>query len=360
MKTRIFILAVGLAGGLSLGLFRASADLEVSAGVSIHSTAEFDAPLVRHGTWVEVGPYGHCWRPSGVVAGWRPYCDGYWEWTDCGWYWVSDEPWAWACYHYGTWVYDSNYGWVWIPGVEWAPAWVNWRIGGDYIGWVPCSPPGFIIAPSFFVFVESRHFHERVRPGNVIVNNTLIFNKTTESSTARRENRKIDGREQTVMVNDGPHVDAVEKATGKPFTTVPVREADRRTSASIPKQFKRQATEPGSAPNTPGVHKKPVPAPEHKLTPDGSRAAPNNIPPNRETPPQKAIPPDRTTPRVPPEKTFPPPNKESPSDKQNRPPKEINPPPPSQTVPSSPAKPSEKDRGNENKKDDKDHGHDNP
>ena len=135
MKARIFILAAGLAGSLGLGLFRAKADLEVSAGVSIHSPAEFYEPLATHGTWVEEGSYGRCWRPVGVAVGWRPYCDGHWEWTDCGWYWVSDEPWAWACYHYGTWYFDPNLGWVWVPGVEWAPAWVNWRIGGDYIGW---------------------------------------------------------------------------------------------------------------------------------------------------------------------------------------------------------------------------------
>ena len=45
MKTRSIILAVGLAGSLILGLFRALADFEVSAGVSIHSTAEFYEPL---------------------------------------------------------------------------------------------------------------------------------------------------------------------------------------------------------------------------------------------------------------------------------------------------------------------------
>lgn len=234
MKARLVILVMGLAGGLSLGLFRASADLEVSAGVSVHSTAVFNEPLASRGTWIEVGSYGRCWRPSGVAVGWRPYCDGYWESTDCGWYWISDEPWAWACYHYGTWFFDPNYGWVWIPGIEWAPAWVNWRIGDAYIGWVPCGPPDFMIAPSFFVFVESRNFHERIRPNNVIVNNTLIVNKTTEINPAKRESREFDGRRQIVMVNEGPPVEMVEKATGGKFTTVPVREADLKTSVSVP------------------------------------------------------------------------------------------------------------------------------
>jgi hypothetical protein len=134
MKTRSLTLAFCLVVGLSLGLSRASAELEVSAGISIHATTEFYEPLAPSGTWVEVGSYGRCWHPAGVTLGWRPYCNGNWELTDAGWYWVSDEPWAWACYHYGTWIDDPSLGWCWVPGVEWAPAWVYWRMGGDYIG----------------------------------------------------------------------------------------------------------------------------------------------------------------------------------------------------------------------------------
>ena len=94
MKGRLIILIFCFAVGLNPSLFRASAELEVSAGVSIHATTEFYEPLAPCGTWVEVGSYGRCWHPAGVVVGWRPYCNGYWEWTDCGWYWFSDEPWG--------------------------------------------------------------------------------------------------------------------------------------------------------------------------------------------------------------------------------------------------------------------------
>src|SRR5689334_7249602 len=101
MKTQLLAFA---AGALSLGdLGSVRADLEVSASVRVSAVAEFNAPLASHGTWVEVRGYGRCWRPSGIVVGWRPYCDGEWVWTDCGWYWQSDEPWSWACYHYGSW-----------------------------------------------------------------------------------------------------------------------------------------------------------------------------------------------------------------------------------------------------------------
>jgi len=31
-------------------------------------------------------------------------------------------------------------GWVWVPGDEWAPAWVSWRKGNDFVGWAPLPP----------------------------------------------------------------------------------------------------------------------------------------------------------------------------------------------------------------------------
>src|SRR5579871_5612318 len=131
LKLGAAVAVLTLAGGLAP--LTARADLEVSAGIQIHSAADFVAPLTPEGTWVTVGSYGHCWHPR-VAADWRPYCEGQWVWTDCGWFWQSDEPWGWACYHYGSWVDDPAEGWVWIPGTEWAPAWVEWRSGGGYIG----------------------------------------------------------------------------------------------------------------------------------------------------------------------------------------------------------------------------------
>ena len=31
----------------------------------------------------------------------------------------------------GRWFFDDSYGWVWVPGSEWAPAWVAWRYGDN-------------------------------------------------------------------------------------------------------------------------------------------------------------------------------------------------------------------------------------
>src|SRR3977135_729720 len=36
----------------------------------------------------------------------------------------------------------SGNGWVWVPGDQWAPAWVSWRQTDDedYVGWAPLPP----------------------------------------------------------------------------------------------------------------------------------------------------------------------------------------------------------------------------
>src|ERR1700722_12779663 len=96
--------------------------------------------LAPYGQWIDDPQYGNVFVPN-VDPGFRPYAsDGYWASTDNGNMWMSDVPWAWACYHYGRWTYNGYYGWVWIPGYQWAPAWVNWRTGGGFYGWAPMGP----------------------------------------------------------------------------------------------------------------------------------------------------------------------------------------------------------------------------
>ena len=108
--------------------------------------ARFERPLARHGDWVRLPDGCSAWRPSAAGESWRPYLSGAWTWTDEGWFWVSEEPWAWATYHYGWWRHDGRLGWIWIPGVEWAPAWVVWRHGGGAVGWAPRSDDGAVLA----------------------------------------------------------------------------------------------------------------------------------------------------------------------------------------------------------------------
>ncbi|MFD0794507.1 DUF6600 domain-containing protein [Mucilaginibacter litoreus] len=112
------------------------------------SDQEFYDELAPYGTWVYDEQYGNVWIPD-VDQDFRPYAtNGYWAMTAYGNTWVSDYPWGWAAFHYGRWRFDDYYGWEWIPGNEWAPAWVTWRNGGGYYGWAPLQP-GISIDVSF-------------------------------------------------------------------------------------------------------------------------------------------------------------------------------------------------------------------
>jgi len=262
MKAR----TIGLAVFLSLGASSAVADLEVSASVQIHARADFYAPLTPQGTWVEVGSYGRCWHPAHLAVEWRPYCYGHWVWTDCGWYWESDEPWAWACYHYGYWVVDPTYGWIWVPDVEWAPAWVSWRVGGGYVGWAPMVPPGIVFehhaAPATFVFVNTAHFGDPMSPSAVIVNSTTVINKTADIGGVKRETKSLGGAApQRVIVNQGPAVETVQKASGKSFQPTPIREVAQHTA--YPPPMKPNGAPSPTTGHNPNVFGQPGPSPEH-------------------------------------------------------------------------------------------------
>jgi len=293
MKTFLKVLAIGLLGCFGPGAFNTRADLEVGATVQINARADFYAPLTPQGSWVEVSSYGRCWRPAGIAVEWRPYCEGYWVWTDCGWYWHSDEPWAWACYHYGYWAHDSGYGWVWVPDVVWGPAWVSWRVGGGYVGWAPLPPPGFsvhVAAPSLFVFVETGRFTEPVRSRTVIVNNTTIIERTKVINNMKRADRAVDGSaSRRVMINEGPGIEPIQKATGKKIDAVRIGDVARRTP--VPEAVKQKQLEPSGRKTSPAVQQpavreqqKPASKPERPAA--VPEFQPRSVPPGQGGPPR--------------------------------------------------------------------------
>jgi hypothetical protein len=213
-----------------------------SAGLEIQSVNDFYQPLEPYGEWVTVPNYGRCWRPVAVDQGWRPYTNGHWEWTDCGWYWVSDEPWSWAAYHYGRWYLDPYYGWVWIPATEWAPAWVNWRQSDDYIGWAPCGPVGFDITPSWFAFISIGNFHGYHHSHDYVYGDRRIYSRTREYGIPRREYREIGGRRERVYVNQGPGLDRIRRASGANFTTQPITRVVEQTP--VPRTIRQRSDSP--------------------------------------------------------------------------------------------------------------------
>jgi len=157
----------------------ASASTAVSAGIHVgpsgHTSVDlgfFYDDLAPYGNWIERPSYGWVWTPRTVATSWRPYQNGHWVWSDEGWVWVSDEPYGWATYHYGRWYDDPEIGWAWVPGDDWAPAWVSWQGDDDYVGWAPL-PPGvnisvsygsgygsyaYGIAPDYYTFVPEQRF----------------------------------------------------------------------------------------------------------------------------------------------------------------------------------------------------------
>jgi hypothetical protein len=106
---------------------------------------DFHPALDGHGTWAEDPTYGTVWTPSVAETGpgFVPYVSGgHWVYGD-DYAWSSDYAWGWAPFHYGRWVHLEARGWSWIPGREYAPAWVEWRTGDTYVGWSP-APPHFV------------------------------------------------------------------------------------------------------------------------------------------------------------------------------------------------------------------------
>ncbi len=167
-------LLLGAATGLALAVTAVSVPI-VAASLTpaiAQSSEDMTAALDAYGHWVRHPSYGEVWVPDGVPPGWRPYEYGRWVFTDdWGWYWVSDESeddWGWVVYHYGRWAVDRRLGWFWVPGDEWAPAWVDWRYGGDNVGWAPLPPDDLMDTydqqPDYWMFVPLRYIAEpRVR-----------------------------------------------------------------------------------------------------------------------------------------------------------------------------------------------------
>ncbi|HZQ37441.1 MAG TPA: DUF6600 domain-containing protein, partial [Dehalococcoidia bacterium] len=168
---------------------------------------EFAAALEPYGRWIRHPRYGEVWVPDDVSPEWRPYEYGHWVYTDdWGWYWVSDDnedDWGWVVYHYGRWAFDRDIGWFWIPGDEWAPAWVDWRYGGEEIGWAPLPPENidydYEARPDYWVFVPMRYIgDERLRMHYIPRDRIVVVLRET-----RIVNRPVHVEGRRIWVNPG-------------------------------------------------------------------------------------------------------------------------------------------------------------
>jgi hypothetical protein len=194
----------------------------------------FYSALQPHGEWIEIDYDVFVWRPYRVGHNWQPYSEGRWAWTNNGWYWDSYEPFGWATYHYGRWYFDDYFGWVWMPGYDWAPAWVEWRYSDDYIGWAPLSPyaafdihRGIHFSISWrtgynhWHFVSFKHFGSHNIHNHFVHKNYKhnIFNRTKYRTNYYADNGRI--------VNGGIDRNFVERKSGTRFQKRDITETSR-------------------------------------------------------------------------------------------------------------------------------------
>ena len=187
----------------------------------------FYTKLEPHGAWFETSDYGYVWQPRQAESSraWRPYTNGRWVYTDVGWTWISEEPFGWATYHYGRWTRLHGIGWVWVPGNEWAPAWVSWRKSNDYVGWAPLPPEArfdqrtgihnwsdnyYDIGPDQYCFVASREFGASKVETTLLPSerNVTIVNQTTNITNITYNN--------TTIVNEGPSYEEIRTQSREP------------------------------------------------------------------------------------------------------------------------------------------------
>ena len=156
MRARALIAVAFVAAQLNAATSRAqsTADpeqpVEAPAGDDYADTdpsalSEFRDALDPYGTWVDDPTYGTSWTPNGdqVDPTFQPYeTAGSWNYVAGDYVWVSDYAWGWVCFHYGRWAFRAG-RWLWIPGRDYAGAWVSWRVGDEdfrFVAWAPLAP----------------------------------------------------------------------------------------------------------------------------------------------------------------------------------------------------------------------------
>jgi hypothetical protein len=291
VKRTVLALTLRLIGAVALGAGasnlagiegKASAEVNVSIGV-------FTDTLSPYGTWVTVEGVGRVWRPRVEVVGddFQPYATGgHWVYTDYGWSFESDWDWGWAPFHYGRWYDDPNYGWVWVAGTTWGPAWVDWRFGSGYVGWVPLAPAGvtvtYVRSPRYWCFVpEARFTERRIWEYRVPRERAQVV---YSSSVVVASHRTWEG----TRFNAGPPPERIATVTGHPI--VPVRFTPPRRGEVTNLRMTTHGVE-RHAPPAPTTRAAPRPLDSTRHVPAGP-AAPPRTAEHRDAapPPARAVP----------------------------------------------------------------------
>jgi hypothetical protein len=212
--------------------------------------AVFYERLAPHGRWIDVSGHGFCFQPRlARNRTWRPYVDGCWGWSSLGWTWQTSEPFGWATYHYGRWLNLTSHGWLWVPGCEWAPAWVAWRQSRDHIGWAPLPPESgpcapvrrdcdtrYNLGPASYTFVRTTHF---VRPSysaciQPVSYNSALFHHTVNITQIVPCGGGKPGGTPLYMHHGGPPRHQIEETCRQPVPQPQIRPVELAQMAINP------------------------------------------------------------------------------------------------------------------------------
>ena len=208
------------------------------ANVTISFQTFYDQ-LSPYGDWINTSDYGYVWRPYfDNPESFRPYSSGgEWVYTSYGWTWVSDYSWGWATFHYGRWDFDNYLGWLWIPGTEWAPAWVTWGSYDNYWGWAPLGPNIYVQSNSnwyapdpWWTFVPCNRF------GSDNWNRYIYDRPVRVTNIIHITNIYIDNNNSYGNHNSwyqGPRIGDVERYSRRKVRTMEVVYNDRNDNTGI-------------------------------------------------------------------------------------------------------------------------------
>ena len=302
------------------------ADVSASiGGEPIDSVDVFYNQLSPYGMWVDDPQFGTVFTPDD--AGYVPYTNGFWQYTDAGMMWVSNDPFGWATSHYGRWAFSQNYGrWVWMPDTTWGPAWVQWSQSGDAYGWAPLGPDSSIVAdytpPDYaWNYCAGANLFDRDVHAHFVPRDRVVVLRRD----ARPIERYADAGGTRVVVGPAPenlraqHIDVrpvkvdarasgrmskvqLQEATKRAETQRATDEQKNRTRIERDTKMKTQA-QPAAAPQ-PG--RRPAPRvepskPRENAQPPATKPAPQRTEPNQKPEPQRTEPnqkpePQRTQP----------------------------------------------------------------
>jgi len=296
LRTSLALAAVlALGGCAAAGLQPIPPTMPAARAALLPEYRIFYDALEEYGDWTLIEPYGYVFRPKINFVGWRPYYEGFWVPSDIwGWVWVSAEPFGWATYHYGLWMHDRFQGWVWTPGLDWGPAWVNWQLADDFVGWAPLGPGGMDLGGvpgGGYSYVPLGQLASTSLKSQIIP-----AEKIAEKLALAKPLRNMVER-NGVTINRGPKFELVERVAG-PLTRVrlaeiapvtgpkrgpgagaatPVAEDDveatRRAAQEATNQARAVAEQGGSPPSRLSVVRPVlVPAPAGRTTAPGRRA----------------------------------------------------------------------------------------